>query len=320
MSRRCLRVGAIVLTHNSSEDLRQCLAGLAAQRGVDLRLIAVDNASRPDERARMEVDFLETFPGARVLAATEAAPDATSALPAVFLRSDVNHGYSAGNNIGARLAAAIGCDAVLIVNPDVRICDPTYVGTLADRITKDPRTAVACSALRNLSGAQENPVAEPSFLVELLWPITMLVSGISRNRRRESVLPCEPTKVAKVSGACFMIRTDFLHQIGFFDEATFLYCEESILMAQVQALGWHMVMDPHISALHAHRSGAKGGQLPRFRIWARSRRHFHRSHGKYGMFRRGLLAASREIMLYIVHAKGFSNFLAIARSRAPRTK
>jgi GT2 family glycosyltransferase len=306
---RHLRVGAVVLTHNSSEDLPTCLSGLMAQTGVDLMLIVVDNASRPDDRARMEADFLDALPNGRILATTQASTNEVVPLPAVFLRNEVNGGYSAGNNIGIRLAATMGCDAVLIVNPDVRIVDPGYVAALGALILSDPKTAVTCSALRNLSGAQENPMTEPGFVNEFLWPVEMIFAGLFRLRKTAPPPPDALCRIDKASGACFMIRTEFLQQVGFFDESVFLYCEESILMAQVQAAGWHILMDPSIEALHAHRVGAKGDPLPRFQTWAESRSKFHKSYGGYNTFQQSLLTFSRKITLGLIRVKSASNWL-----------
>lgn len=300
-----LRIGAVVLTYNSTEDLPECLVGLLAQTGVDLRVIVVDNASRPEARARMEVDFLSALPGGRVIDASEEQPEDLVGLSGVFLRNPANGGYSAGNNVGARLAAAIGCEAVLIVNPDVRVSDPGFVAALGGLIMADPKTAVACSSVRSLSGAQENPMTEPGFLEEMLWPVTMLTAGLFGRRRPAPALPAEPFRVAKVSGACFLIRTEFLRQIGFFDETVFLYCEESILSAQVRAARSHMIMDPHRSAIHAHRTGAKGDPLPRFRIWAESRKRFHTAYSDYGALRQALLTGSRRLMLGLIWARSF---------------
>ena len=69
MTRAQSRVGAVVLTYNSADDLPDCLAGLRAQRGVDLQVIVVDNASKLDERARMKAIFHEVLPEGLILAA-----------------------------------------------------------------------------------------------------------------------------------------------------------------------------------------------------------------------------------------------------------
>lgn len=294
------RVGAVVLTYNSSQDLPACLAGLLTQRGLDLRVIVVDNASKSDERARLEAIFREFHPEGRILAAEAAADPDTSA---VFLCNDVNSGYSAGNNIGARYAAEIGCEAVLIVNPDVRIYDQDYVSSLVDLITMDAKTAVACSAVTNLSGGQENPMTEPRFIEELVWPVKMVFGRFLPTKDAFDSLPMTPFRVERVSGACFLIRVDFLRRIGFFDETVFLYCEESILYAQVRAAGWNMIMDPLRNVLHAHRTAAKGDQLQRFRNWARSRGRFHAAYSGYGAMEQALLAGSRSLMLALIWAK-----------------
>lgn len=299
------RVGVVVLTYNSASDLPACLDGLFRQRGADIRIIVVDNASIPENRTAMEATFLEHAPDGPVIDAAAASPTMIENNRAVFIRNSRNAGYSAGNNIGARLAVGAGCEAILIVNPDVRIDDPDYVTRLAELIVADPKTAVACSRLTNLSGAQENPMTEPGFVEELFWPVKMLIAGLLRFRPSVVPLSGRPIRVQKVSGACFLIRTDFLQQIGFFDESVFLYCEESILQAQVRATGWHMIMDPELHALHAHRVSTKGNPLSRFQAWADSRRQFHKAYGGYGKIRQSMLAGSRRLMLMLVQSRAF---------------
>ena len=303
MTSKLRRVGAVVLTYNSTADLPKCLSGLMAQRGVDLRIIVVDNDSRFEERAAMEAEFLSSLPEARVLFAAEACPNDLQALPAIFLRNVVNSGYSAGNNIGARLASAIGCEAVLIVNPDVHLSAPDYVATLAALITADERTALVCSAMRNLSGAEENPMSEPNLFEELLWPVKMIAAGLFRRGKPAPQLPDAPCKIQKASGSCFLIRSDFLKLIGYFDESVFLYCEESILMMQIRSQSWHMMMEPSLEALHAHRSAAKGDQLSRYRAWSDSRRYFHAHYGEHSSLSQALLAGTRWATLGLIQGR-----------------
>ena len=57
-----------------------------------------------------------------------------------------------------------------------------------------------------------------------------------------------------------MISSDFLRMIDFSIRRC-SYTAESILRAQVRALGWHMMMEPGLEALHAHRSSAKGSPI-----------------------------------------------------------
>ena len=148
-------------------------------------------------------------------------------------------------------------------------------------------------------------MTEPGFIEELLWPVKMLTIGLLRRRPLVAPLPAKPFRVAKVSGACFLIRMDFLLQIEFFDESVFMYCEESILHAQVRAAGWHMIMDPRLNVLHAHHTNSKGNQVSRFRLWAASRKQFHMVYGGHGKFRQSFLEASRHLTLAMIQSKAF---------------
>ena len=80
------------------------------------------------------------------------------------MRNDQNTGYSAGNNIGIRYAVEVGCDAVLILNPDIRITDPNYLATLSTEMQIRPECLIAASRIINLSGLDEHPLRLKKFL------------------------------------------------------------------------------------------------------------------------------------------------------------
>lgn len=303
------KIAAVVLTHNSTSDLPDCLTGLALQTGIDLTTIVVDNLSTPDERVAMEGIFQRHFPNGRVADAKtiEAAQG-----DAVFVRNDRNAGYSTGNNIGARVAAQMGCASVLIINPDVRINDAGYLAKLNGLLHADEMTAVASSAIVNVTGAHENPMPELSYVEELLWPFHLITKGRFLIKPRLILASSPPFAVEKVSGSCFMIRTDFLDQIGFFDENVFLYCEEAILMMQAKSAGWSMMLDPGISAVHAHHTLSKGDPVARFRALIKSRAYFHKEYSGHSRFRQACLRISHRLGLAVVQLR-----FAVQRARQP---
>jgi GT2 family glycosyltransferase len=288
-------ITAVVLTYNSTDDLPECLDGLVRQEGCDLRICVVDNASTASSRVAMLDMFRARVAPIAVLNVAEAERGvADRAAKGLFVQNDINAGYSAGNNIGARLAVALGSDAVLILNPDVRIVDPRYVSKLAARLFSEPRYAVAASAMRNLAGDDENPMQELGFLEELAWPVWMVLSrfGVRPPSRRT-----RPSEADKVSGSCLLVRSDFLRELGFFDESVFLYCEEAILAVQIRRLGRKIVYAPELEAVHAHKVSTKGDPSRRTREWIRSRRYYHANYSEYGPLRRSMLAASHQVVL-----------------------
>lgn len=292
-----LRLAVVILTYNSDCDLRLCLNGILTQRDAVVDVIVVDNGSSSVSRARMRSDVRAALPRVREVQAGDGVPSDYRQGAGLFVCNDRNAGYSAGNNIGARLAVSLGCDAILIVNPDVRIEDVDYLTTLATTLFRSERNAVAASAILSLAGVNENPMFEPGLAREILAPFFMLLAGLSRRRIGGNPKPGDPPGNDKLSGCCFLVRSSFLDRIGYFDENVFLYCEEAILAEQVRRAGFRSVYNGEISAVHAHRTAEKGDPVRRFSLWAQSRRYYHVRYRGRGRISLAALRLSHGVML-----------------------
>ncbi|EGP58032.1 hypothetical protein Agau_C100495 [Agrobacterium tumefaciens F2] len=291
------RLAAVILTYNSDDDLTRCLAGLAKQQGVLLDIIVVDNRSEVARRERMFRTLRALFPSVHRIRSGSELPCEYRCGDGVFVSNDRNAGYSAGNNIGARIAVKLGCSAILIVNPDVRISEPYYLAKLSEALFGHGDNAVAASVIRNLSGGDENPMFEPDFWQELFWPVRMITSRLASKRGQRDQSQRVARRVEKLSGCCFLIRSAFLEAVGYFDQNVFLYCEEAILAAQVRQAGAMSIYVDNIEAVHAHRSSAKGDPVRRQQLWSRSRKYYHSRYLGYGRFRRAMLAVSHGLVI-----------------------
>ena len=58
-------------------------------------------------------------------------------------------------------------------------------------------------------------------------------------------------------GAALLVRREAFDAVGGFDEAFFLYAEETDLMARWKAAGWHVLFEP--GAQVVHEGGRSGG-------------------------------------------------------------
>lgn len=298
-----LRLGVVILTYNSDSDLPLCLAGILAQQGVVLDLIVVDNGSRGVGREKMRADVRDALPDVLELQAGQDIPSEYRQGAGLFVSNDRNAGYSAGNNIGARLAVSLGCDAVLVINPDVRIEAGDYLLKLAATLFASELNAVAASAVWNLAGVNENPMFEPGICREVLAPFFLLLTGLSRGRIGANPKPSAPTGNDKFSGCCFLVRSSFLTRIGYFDENVFLYCEEAILAEQVRRAGLHSVYNGEISVVHAHRAAEKGDPVRRLSLWSRSRRYYHAQYRGTGGISLTALRISHDVMLTVARMR-----------------
>ena len=302
------RVAVVILNYNSEQDTRICAEQIAAQHGVHLSIILVDNASHADSKNELS-SWLSAWRADAISGTAEEISqwvkfnrDASERSGNVyFVRNHENKGYSAGNNGGARLAVLLGCEAVLIVNPDVRIEDRDYLLKLYLKLMSDEKYVVAASAIYNLSGANENPMRELKFAEELLLPLRNFFSWLGIRRRFNRTRTGEVCR--QVSGSCFLIKSTFLKEIDYFDEGVFLYCEEAILGAQIRNAGKAIAYLPEVKALHAHQAAAKGPRAGRTRAWIKSRGYYLRHHTEYGVFRRALLWLSHRITLTLMRLR-----------------
>lgn len=300
MSARSPRIGAVVLTYNSAADLPISLDGLLAQQEIDTRIIVIDNASTPESLATMENVFRSRFPDGVIVDVADANQTYLDNATAIFVRNTHNRGYSAGNNIGARLAVKADCNAILIVNPDVRLDDPGYLAGLWQEMRQHPDCAVGASRILSPKGANENPLRELGFWEELFWFRQYLPGLLHPPAYVPQVSGNGPVRVDKLHGCCLMVRASFLEEIGYLDDTVFLYSEEPILAAQVHNAGKRLMLFPRLTVVHAHVASTKGNSSRRMLTYIRSRLYYLSHYSGYGA---GTLTALRLSyrVLWLLH-------------------
>lgn len=304
-------VAVVVLNYNSERDLMVSAPQLAAQTHVKNTLILVDNASRADSVDQLKSWLLAWRPDAVIGMQAEVDrwiennPVAAGEPGRIyFITHHENRGYSAGNNIGIRLADMLGADAVLIANPDMRIEDPSYVATLAQNLFSDERHYVAASRIVGLDGRDQNPLREPLFWEEILWPLYIARRWFKWNTYVQQVDETRAIAVPKVSGCCLLLRMTFLRSTGCLDENVFLYCEEPILSARVRTAGGVVLYVPALTAVHAHVASEKGDSALRMPKFITSRKYYLRVYGGYKGWRLKALEMSYDLLALAHQIRG----------------
>ena len=312
-----IRVAVVILNYNTAEDLKICAQQISRQEGVKLSIIIVDNASRPESLSHIRAWLADWRPGAisgtqdEVKAWVAQHPDRVELSGNVYLVAHhENRGYSAGNNVGLRLADELGADAALIANPDMRFEDPHYLAELTKQLFADERNHVAASRIVGLDGKDQNPLREASFWEELLWPRIYLAKLLGAGSYVLPTVMEKPAAVPKVSGCCLMLRMSFLRATAYLDEQVFLYCEEPILSARVHSHGGRIFYVPSISAVHAHVRSEKGNTGKRMLLFIKSRKYYLEKYSSYKQWQLQLLKLSY----------GALALLSAARSRVSRHK
>ncbi|MDN5786798.1 glycosyltransferase family 2 protein [Pseudorhodobacter sp.] len=165
--------------------------------------------------------------------------------PVRVIQAGHNGGFGAGNNVGIRAGLPPGFpggtrpDYVYILNSDA-FPDQGAIRALYDHLNRNPITGFAGSYIHGDDGSPHRTAFRfPSVLAE--FESSVRFGPVSRLLRRHIVaqpIPAATTRVDWLAGASLMMRQDALDTIGLFDEAFFLYFEETELCHRAAAAGF----------------------------------------------------------------------------------
>lgn len=227
---------------------RQCLTILcrqAREAELELELVVVDNGGTADDRR--ELGLIE---GAAILTSSE------------------NGGFAQGVNRGVE---ALQADALLIVNPDVRLVPGALTSLLL------PLRAGAGVVGPRFYWDEEQrfvlpPAEERGLGPELLRALSQRSPAWARRARRQwrkqarrHWRSVETLQSFDLSGALLLIHRSTWSRVGPFDEDFRLYFEETDWLRRARGLGVRAVYEP--AAVAVHDVGGSTHREPRAQAW-----------------------------------------------------
>ena len=250
------RVSAVIVHYRTpAETVRAAEAVARTAPGAEI--VVVDNASRDG----VERELAVRVPAARVLA------------------EDSNRGYGAACNRGARETSR---PYLLFLNSDAAV-KPGAVAALEAALDGTRGAAAAGPRLVNADGSLQPSIRR----LPTPWRIFCESSGLaflSGGRR-----PFEghtatrqdhsrPRTVEALMGAALLVRREAFDDAGGFDEAFFLYAEETDLMARWGRRKWKLLYEP--AAEVVHEGGRSGGDALFGQLHASLARYAAKHHGR----------------------------------------
>jgi GT2 family glycosyltransferase len=291
------RIDAVVVSYNSRDQLRGCVAPLAAIPGV--RVIVADNAS------------------------SDGSLETVADLPVVALPLEHNGGFAFGCNRAWRAGDA---PFVLFLNPDARLDEPS-LRSLVRVLEDDERVGIAGPRLLREDGSlslsqRRFPRAASTLaralLLNRLFPGAAWASELDQDRAAYE----RGGSPEWISGACMLARRSVLERIGGLDEGFFLYCEDKDLCRRIRDAGYDVRYEPRAVCIHVE--GASAPRPGLLGILAASRVRYARKHGGRGavaLERLGLLLLSLTRMVVTRRGKaqraGHAAALAVVLGREP---
>jgi len=273
-----LRLSVVVINYRTPELTLGCLESLESELDFSRdAVMLVDNAS-PDGSADVlgeEILRRRWDPWVRLI------------------RSPVNGGFSAGNNLGVRAASA---KYHLLLNSDALV-RPGAVEALLREADKHPRAGLTSPRLEWPDGTPQiscfryhSPLSQ---LVDAAG--TSLVTRLFSSRDVPLPVGDEPSEPPWTSFACVLLRGEAFRDVGPMDEGYFLFFEDVDYCRRVRAKGWSILHFPAARVVHLRggsstvkRSAAARRRLPSY-YYASRRRYFRKFYGKGGWVAANLL-------------------------------
>ena len=156
-----------------------------------------------------------------------------------YLRNDINLGFLRNTNNALQHVKG---NYVLYLNNDVQVTGP-WLSTLLETFNTHPKTGAVGPKFIYPSGHLQ----EAGAALNMDGTADMIGLNESPQQARFSYT----RRVDYVSGACLLIPTELIKSLGGFSEE-FLpcYCEDSDLCLRIQAAGYNIYCNPHVTVMH----------------------------------------------------------------------
>ena len=207
-----MKLSIIIPHHNGEELLFNCLESILNQISIkDFEIIVVDNGSIDNSADKAK----EKFPSINLL------------------KSETNLGYSGGCNFGAKNAKG---EYTIFLNNDT-LHAKNWIEELIGFLDKNPQAGAAQPKILNATNKDTFDYAGGAggYIDKYCFPFVR--GRIFNSLEKDSNQYDDIKKIFWASGAAFIIRTELLRELNYFDNIYFAYMEEIDLCWRLQALG-----------------------------------------------------------------------------------
>lgn len=244
-------VSVVVLNWNGKETVCDTIASVLNLASPTPNVIVVDNASTDGSDVELERRF----------------PQVT------LIRSAVNLGFAAGNNVGIAHALESDADCVLLLNNDTRL-EPSAVNWMVSAMFADSRRGAVVPKIYFYSPREERRIWAAGARWRT-WPPRVTMRGYRQRDLEQYDVPCT---VEYATGCALLIRRETFEATGLLDESYFMYQEDYAFCDRVRAHNLTLWYEPKAEVHHLVSASTGEGSPQKWRYWSQSMVLFYAQH------------------------------------------
>ena len=216
------RVAVIILNYNNPTDTISCLQNIREIDYDNFQTIIIDNHSTDDSVSRIKDALLPSE---------------------LFIKGPINKGYAAGNNLGIKKMQNQGTDYFCILNNDVEV-SPNFLDILVTKMTENPNLGIVGPKICDFDN--RDLVQATGSIVDMNFGrATELNKNQPVREVASEVISCD-----YVGGACMVVRSKVIEQVGLIPEDYFLFYEENEWCAKVKQAGYQIACVTDATVYH----------------------------------------------------------------------
>ncbi|MCW3127035.1 MAG: glycosyl transferase family 2 [Bacteroidetes bacterium] len=254
-----MKLSIVIVNYNVKYFLEQCLLSvIKASRGTDTEILVVDNNSSDGS-----VDYIRSrFPSVTVIANKD------------------NPGFSKANNQAIAIAKG---EYVLILNPDTVVAEDTFdicIGFMESHAEAGALGVKMIDGKGNFLPESKRALPTPEVAFYKMFGLSAIFPKSRRfGKYHLSYLSDGDTNPVDIlSGAFMFFRKKVLDEIGYFDEAFFMYGEDIDLSYRVLLAGYKNYYLADTTIIHYKGESTKKGSLNYVRVFYQAMIIFARKH------------------------------------------
>ena len=264
--------------------------------------IIVDNSAEEFGRKYLYDNSIEYTPGA--FGSKLVYTFTYEGIDFVLIDNAANAGYAIGNNVGASYAREkYKSEFYIFSNSDLDFPEEIDLGLVSGAIHEHPEIGIIGPNVLYMGQKRQNPRKFRG-----IW--SQMIAGDFNSRwfhcKFNDKLNCldpDPKEgnTDWVTGCFLIVAADKFHEVGCFDENTFLYAEEMIISKRMLAKGYTTYYLPQMTIVHNHQ-GVDNRKMRK--ILHKSMKYYYKRYEKTNFFLLGLSDVSfgiTEFGYYIFH-------------------